>query len=192
VDSGQIPGYSYGTREVLKSPVSVEEFALLKRTVSFGEEDERYLRLAEEVLADQLEEILDEWFGPHPHLAYYFSGPDGKVNADYVAAARKRTRQWILDTCNRPYDEAWLNYAHEIGLRHHRTKKNQTDQVSSVPHVPLRYMIAFIYPTVAIRPFLARKGHNPVEVQKMHEAWVKSLVLQAALWSYPYAKEGEW
>lgn len=54
-------------------------------------------------------------------------------------------------------------------------------------------MIACIYPTIAvIRPFLARKGHNPIEIQKMHEARSKSVVLQVALWSYPYAKEGEW
>jgi hypothetical protein len=54
-------------------------------------------------------------------------------------------------------------------------------------------MIAFIYPTIAvIRSFLARKGHSPAEVEKMHEAWSKSVVLQAALWSYPYAKKGDW
>jgi hypothetical protein len=27
-------------------------------------------------------------------------------------------------------------------------------------------------------------------VEKMHQAWFKSVVLQVALWSQPYAKEG--
>jgi len=80
----------------------------------------------------------------------------------------------------------------EIALRHYRTKKNQTDGVSSVPMIPLRYMIAFIYPiTATIKDFLARKGHSAADVERMHQAWFKSIVLQATLWSYPYAKEGD-
>ena len=192
----QIPGYTYGTPAVAQAPVSEEDFELLKKTVLFTDEDERYLRMAAEVLADQVEEILDLWYnfvGSHPHLVYYFSGPDGQPLADYLEAVRKRFGQWILDTCTRPYDLDWLNYQYEIGLRHHRAKKNQTDGVSSVPHIPLRYLVAFIYPiTATIRPFLEKKGHSPEDVDKMHQAWFKSLVMQVALWSIPYAKEGDW
>lgn len=192
----RIPGYTYGTEEVSPSPLSDEDFELLKKAVMFTEEDERYLKMAGEVLSDQIEEILDLWYGwvgSHPHLVYYFSGPDGQPDVNYLQAVRKRFGQWILDTCNRPYDRDWLNYAHEIGLRHHRTKKNQTDQVHSVPHIPLRYLIAFIYPIGStIKGFLARKGHSQEDVEKMHQAWFKSVVLQVALWSQPYAKEGDW
>ena len=191
-----IHGYTYGTEQVAKSPVSLEDLALLKAATMFTDEDERYLRMAGEVLADQIDEILDLWYGwvgSHPHLVYYFSGPDGQPDPRYLQAVRARFGQWILDTCNRPHDQAYLDYAHEIGLRHHRTKKNQTDGVQSVPHIPLRYLIAFIYPIGStIKPFLARKGHSPEEVEKMHQAWFKAVVLQVALWSYPYAKEGDW
>lgn len=194
--SASIPGYTYGTAEVVTSPVSLEDFERLKKAVMFTEEDERYLKMAGEVLADQVEEILDLWYGfvgSHPHLLYYFTGSDGQPLGEYLAAVRARFGRWILDTCNRPYDRDWLNYQHEIGLRHHRTKKNLTDGVASVSHVPLRYLIAFIYPISAtIKPFLAKKGHNPDEVDKMFQAWFKSVVLQVALWSYPYANEGEW
>ncbi len=191
-----IPGYAYGDLHVARSPVSLEEFEKLKAAVMFTEEDERYLRMAGEVLADQVDEILDVWYGfvgSHPHLVYYFTGPDGQPDARYLAAVRERFGQWILDTCQRPYDQAWLDYQHEIGLRHHSSKKNQTDGVSSVPLVHHRYLVAFIYPISAtIKPFLAKKGHAPEEVDKMHQAWMKSVVLQVALWSYPYVKEGEW
>lgn len=191
-----IPGYAYGDPHVARSPVSLEEFEKLKAAVMFTEEDERYLRMAGEVLADQVDEILDLWYGfvgSHPHLVYYFTGPDGQPDARYLAAVRERFGQWILDTCQRPYDQAWLDYQHEIGLRHHSSKKNQTDGVSSVPLVHHRYLVAFIYPISAtIKPFLAKKGHAPEEVDKMHQAWMKSVVLQVALWSYPYVKEGEW
>ena len=185
-----IPGYTYGTSQVAPSPLTLEDLDNLKKAVLFTEEDERYLRMAGEVLADQVEDILDVWYGfvgSHPHLVYYFTDGKGNANAEYLAAVRKRFGQWILDTCNRPYDRNWLDYAHEIGLRHHRTKKNQTDGVNSVPVVSYRYMVAFIYPiTATIKPFLAKKGHSAEEVEKMHQAWFKSVVLQVALWSAPY------
>ncbi|MCL6434040.1 MAG: hypothetical protein K6T90_07445 [Leptolyngbyaceae cyanobacterium HOT.MB2.61] len=192
--TSSIPGYTYGTDAVAHSPISMEELELLKQTVLFSEEDEKALRMAGEVLQDQLEEILDLWYsfvGSHPHLVQYFSTPNKQPIEKYLAAVRQRFRQWILDTCNRPYDQAWLDYQQEIGLRHTYAKKNQTDQVSSVPHIGMRYMIAFIYPiTATIKSFLARKGHSAEEVEKMHQAWFKAVVLQDALWCYPYAKEG--
>jgi len=187
-----IPGYTYGTSQVAPSPLTLEDLDNLKKAVLFTEEDERYLRMAGEVLADQVEDILDVWYGfvgSHPHLVYYFTDGKGNANAEYLAAVRKRFGQWILDTCNRPYDRNWLDYAHEIGLRHHRTKKNKTDGVNSVPVVSYRYMVAFIYPiTATIKPFLAKKGHSAEEVEKMHQAWFKSVVLQVALWSAPYVR----
>lgn len=191
-----IPGYTYGTDQVARSPITVAEFEGLKQAVLFGPEDEKYLRMAGEVLADQIEDVLDLWYGfvgSHPHLVYYFTDGQGNANAEYLAAVRKRFGQWILDTCHRPYDQAWLDYQHEIGLRHHRSKKNQTDGVQSVPNVAHRYLVAFIYPiTATIKSFLAKKGHSPDEVEKMHQAWFKSVTMQVALWSAPYVKDGDW
>ncbi|RMG39113.1 MAG: protogloblin ApPgb [Planctomycetota bacterium] len=191
-----IPGYRFGDPSLKPSPVTPDEFELLKKTVLFTEEDERYLRMAGDVLEDQVEDVLDLWYGfvaSHPHLVQYFAGPDGQPIGEYLQAVRKRFAQWILDTCRRPYDQQWLNWQHEIALRHHRTKKNQTDGVQAAEHVPMRYLVAFIYPiTATIRSFLEKKGHSPEEVEKMHQAWFKSVVLQTALWCYPYAKEGDY
>jgi len=190
----KIPGYDMG--RVPRSPISWEDFELLKKTVMLSDEDIRYLRLACEVLKDQVEDILDLWYGwvgSNPHLIYYFSDSQGRPIKEYLERVRRRFGRWILDTVCREYDQAWLDYQYEIGLRHHRTKKNITDRVNSVPHIPLRYLIAFIYPiTATIKPFLSRKGHSSEDVEKMYNAWFKSIVLQIALWSYPYAKEGDW
>ena len=187
-----IPGYTYGTDEVARSPLTMNDFDLLKQSVLFGPEDERYLHIAGEVLVDQIEDVLDVWYGfvaSHPHLLYYFTDGQGHANSDYLAAVRKRFGQWILDTCNRPYDQEWLNYQQEIGLRHERAKKNKTDGVNSVPNINYRYLVAFIYPiTATIKPFLAKKGHIAEEVEKMHQAWFKAVVLSVALWSPTYAK----
>ncbi|MDR7415138.1 MAG: protoglobin domain-containing protein [Armatimonadota bacterium] len=191
-----IPGYTYGTAEAAQSPVSLEELRRLEQAVAWTEDDARYLRMAGDVLEDQIEEVLDLWYGfvgSTPHLVHYFSDPQGRPIASYLEAVRRRFGQWILDTCRRPRDRDWLNYQHEIALRHHRTKKNRTDGVASVDHIPLRYVIALVAPiALTIKPFLTRKGHPPEEVEKMHAAWVKAVVLQAALWSHPYAREGDW
>lgn len=185
-----IPGYDYGTAQVARSPLNMADFDLLKQAVMFGPDDERYLRLAGDVLADQIDDVLDLWYGfvgSHPHLVYYFSDGRGNADSNYLAAVRRRFGQWILDTCRRPYDQAWLDYAHEIGLRHHRSKKNQTDHAIAAPHIHFRYMVAFIYPiTATIKPFLAKKGHSAEEVEGMYQAWFKSVVMQVALWSAPY------
>lgn len=115
----QIPGYTYGSQQVAQSPLALDEFENLKKAVLFTAEDERYLRLAGEVLGDQIKDVLDLWYsfvGSHGHLVYYFSDGKGNALSDYLAAVRKRFGQWILDTCNRPYDQAWLDYQQEIGL----------------------------------------------------------------------------
>jgi Protoglobin len=189
-----IPGYTLGSDEVARSPLSSEEFELLKTSVLFGDEDVRFLRMARDVLADQVEDVLDVWYGfvaANPHLVHYFTRrADGRADEDYLARVRRRFGQWILDTTTADYDQAWLDYQYEIGLRHHREKKNRTDEVDAVEHIPLRYLIAFIYPiTATVRPFLQKKGHSDEDVEGMHDAWRKAVILQVALWSQPYAGE---
>jgi hypothetical protein len=193
---GEIAGYEFGTRSVVRSPLGIEDLDLLKQTVLFGEEDEEHLRMAGDVLEDQVEDVLDVWYGlvgDNPHLIGYFSGAEGQPDTEYLGRVRGRFGQWILDTCRRPYDQEWLDYQQEIALRHTRDKKNQTDGAYETPdHIGLRYMVAFIYPiTATIKPFLAKKGHSAEEVDKMHQAWFKSVVLQVTLWSYPYVKNGD-
>lgn len=191
LSSSSIEGYTYGATEVAQSPLTLQDLDLLKQTVLFSEADIAALHLASEVLADQLEDVLDLWYGfvgGHPFLAHYFSNAEGQLIPEYLGRVRQRFSQWILDTCNRNYDQDWLNYQQEIGLRH-LTKKNQTDRVASVALIPLRYLVAFIFPiTATIKPFLAKKGHSPEQVEQMYAAWFKSVVLQVTLWSYPYAQ----
>lgn len=187
----EIPGYTYGAAEAAKSPVSLADLELLKRTVNFTDEDQRYLRMAGEVLADQTEEVVKKWrsvIAANPHLARYSLTPQGEPDPHYSANSGLRFRQWILDTCFRRYDQDWLDYQQEIALRHTSMKKNQTDGVESAAYIPLRYVIAFTAViNDAVKPFLAAKGHSPDEVERMHRAWCKSVQLQIALWSEPYA-----
>jgi hypothetical protein len=189
-----IHGYTYGSAAVPRSPVTLEDFELMKKAALFGDEDVRYLRLSHEIVKDQTEQILDVWYGfvgSNPHLLASFTGKsDGKPLGDYLAAVRKRFGQWILDTARAEYDQKWLDYQHEIGLRHQRAKKNRTDGAVSMDIVPFRYLFPLVFPvTFTLKPFLAKKGHSAEDVDKMHAAWVKSCLLQVTLWSHPYVKD---
>ena len=191
-----IPGYTFGTSALARSPVTLGDFELMKKSILFDDEDVKYLRLSRGIVEDQVEAILDVWYGfvaSQPHLLASFTGSNnGKPLGDYLGAVRKRFGQWILDTADAEYDQRWLDYQHEIGLRHHRAKKNRTDGAASTAIVPFRDLFALIYPvTATLKPFLASKGHSTAVVEKMYAAWLKSCLLQMTLWTYPYIKEGD-
>lgn len=189
------PGCIYDTNPT-RSPVGMQELDELKAALLFGPTDEAALRQAGEVLEDQVEQVLDVWYGfvaSHPHLVAYFSDPDGKPINEYLDRVRGRFGQWILDTCRRPYDQAWLDYQEEIALRHTHEKKNATDNADAPNNIPLRYLIAFVYPiTATMRDFLAAKGHDADQVEAMYQAWFKAVTLHVALWARPYTRNEDW
>jgi len=190
----EISGYTYGAAEV--SPLGLQDLEKLKISVGWTEEDERYRHMAGEVLSDQTKPLVNHWrreiIGSIPNLIRHSRTPDGGPLPDYQAKSGLRFEQWVLDTCFRPYDQDWLNYQHEIALRHTSLKKNTTDGVDSTPYVPLRDIIAFVaVMNETIKPYLSSKGHTVEDVEKMHRAWTKSLQLQIALWAMPYTNS-EW
>ena len=194
--TNDIPGYTAGTKAVTTSPISLHDFARMQQSVLFGDDDIRALRQSHDVVKDQIDAILDVWYGfvgSQPHLLASFTHQDtGEPIGLYLAGVRRRFGQWILDTARADYDQAWLDYQHEIGLRHHRAKKNRTDGAPSTALVPFRDLFLLVVPvTTTLKPFLAARGHDAAEVDAMHAAWVKSCLLQVTLWSHPYVKDGD-
>jgi hypothetical protein len=191
----KIPGYTFGTGQVAKSPITMHDWEELQKSALFSEEDVFYLRFSEAVLADQVDDLLTAWRGiifDHPHLRAYYEDANHKADAEYAAAVRKRFGQWVLDTARAKYDQAWLDYQYEIGLRHHRSKKNQTDNGHTLGHIRARDLVAFCAALViTMKPYLAKKGHPPEVVDRMVDAWWKSMILQATLWMQPYIREGD-
>ena len=189
-------GYTYGTKQVSKSPFSLEDLKLLQQTLLFSDEDVQYLKMSHDILKDQTNDILDVWYGfvgGTPQLLYFFGNKTtGKPEAEYLAKVRERFAMWILQTAEANYNQDWLNYQYEIGLRHYSTKKNKTDKATAVPIVNYRYIPALTIPlTTTLKPFLAKKGASAADVDKMYNAWVKSVLLQSILWGQPYMKKGE-
>ncbi len=189
-------GYDYGTTRSAHSPLTLDDLKALEQTAGLTDDDRAALKQAGEVLHDQAEALVDSWraeIGKQHHLAKWFFGPDGKPDENYKAAVKKRFVQWVMDTCTRPHDQAWLDYQEEIGLRHTPAKKNQTEGAHTPDVVPLRYLYAFVpIVTLGTKPFLAKKGHSPEQVERMFRAWTKAVTLEITLWSRPYARDGLW
>ena len=110
----RIEGYTYGAKEVPESAVTMQELKDLKVTVGWTEDDERFLSLAGEVLADQTQDVVHYWrneiIAGIPNLARHSRSPEGEPLPDYLAKSNRRFERWILDTCSRPYNKAWVNY----------------------------------------------------------------------------------
>ncbi|MBC8164603.1 MAG: protogloblin ApPgb [Bryobacteraceae bacterium] len=186
-----IPGYSYGRAEVARSSISETHLAQLKISAGFTDQDERYLRLAGEILRNQTEQIVHHWrnqiIAGIPNLARHSRTAEGEPIPAYLEKSNARFRQWILDTCLRPWDQDWIDYQQEIALRHTSVRKNQVDGVRSSDHVPLRDVMAFIgVMNETMKDYLANHGSSSEEVEKMHSAWCKAMQVQLALWVGPY------
>ena len=65
----------------LQSPITMQEFEVMRQSAAFDEEDEQWLRVAGEVLADRAKALAGKWrdiIAAHPHLARYSQRPDGE------------------------------------------------------------------------------------------------------------------
>jgi hypothetical protein len=187
-----IPGYAYGAADLPPSTVSILELDQLKVSAGFTPEDGCYLKMAAEVLRDQTAQVVEHWrariIAGIPHLAAHSRSLEGTPLPDYLARSNRRFQQWIMDTCLKRYDEAWLDYQQEIAARHSSAKKNFTDRVRSTRYVPLRDIIAFVpVMNMTLEPYLAARGHASEDVARMHQAWCKSMQIQIALWTRFYA-----
>jgi len=123
--------------------------------VLFTEEDKQYLRMAGSILQKQTDAILDLWYnfvGSHPISFSILANLNSLIQPTWEQFVNASSNGFLTLATESMTRLGWT--INEIGLRHHLTKKNQTDQVQSVPMMPLRYLIAFIYPiTATIRTF---------------------------------------
>src|SRR5690625_2536912 len=184
-------GYTFDDESLAPSPVTQEDLQRLLTDVMWTDEDAAALARAGAILQPRVSDLLDVWdefIGSTDHLVRVFAGPDGEPSHAYLTAVRGRFEQWVIDLCTRPFDDQWLAYQEEIGLRHTSEKKNKTDQVDSPwTHVPMSDMLALIVPvTLTVREFLAAEQSDPAEVNAMHSAWFKAVTVTLVLWSRPY------
>ena len=102
MSAATVPGYRLHDPALPRSPLTLSDLDQLKISALFSADDVIALRKARGVIADQIEAILDVWYGfvgNTPHLLSYFVDPrTAQPNGEYLAAVRKRFGQWILDS----------------------------------------------------------------------------------------------
>jgi hypothetical protein len=192
----RIHGYDYGTDRAARSPLTMQDLDRLKAVVGLTDDDTEALHEAAAILADQADDMVTAYrarLGELPWMAPYSQHPDGTPNPEYGAASKPRFDRWIIDACTRPLDQDWLNYQHEIGLRHTSAKKTKTDDADSLDQIPMRYLLAFT--TVVIttaRDFLSATGAPQQQLDRMHAAFTKSIMLHVTVWTRAYVDDDSW
>lgn len=152
-------------------PISLQEFELLKETVLWTDEDESYMKMSAEILRDQVDNIVDVWtsfIAVYPHLTKNFSD---------LEATGEQIKKWIMTSAESHYDEKWLSQQF----------------ANSLPLQNFRFAPVLAYPlTATLKPFLVKKHTRSLEdVECMHQAWMKSVLLQLSIWSHRYVRDGE-
>lgn len=188
-----LPGYNYGAATLPGSPVTLNELRELCELIRFDDDDVRRLETIGDLLEPRIMTFMDrlmQWTGSValPTVA----DEDGNVDQAYLEAAHARFARGFLDTCRRKFNQTWLDYQHEVGLRHHRSKKNTTDDARAIPHIPFRWMVAFLEPTAeTMRAFL-----QPLlpagELVPLLASWRKAMLLQVVLYSRAYIAAEDW
>lgn len=193
--SRNIPGYGMGAPSVARAPITLAQLDEIKQVLAWSQEDVEALRQLGTIAGPKADEIVGAWYAfaaRTPAVLAAFSSDQGRVDEAYLAAVRARFVQWIHDTCDARHDQAWLDYQFEIGRRHHRVGKNRTDGADATSIVPFRYIIPLAAPIAStMREFIAREA-PAADVERMMDAWGKAVLLQLALWSHPFVRDGDW
>ncbi|HEX2544718.1 MAG TPA: protoglobin domain-containing protein [Ramlibacter sp.] len=173
--------------------MSDESFQGLKDTLFFGPEEIGWLRQVHAVLQEQVDDVLDTWYGSlacKPKRTPYLTRTTALPEAVYVQALRRRLATWMLDVTAAAYDRAWLDHQHHERLRHARDSAPVIPDAAAAHAAHLRSIVGLVLPlTVTLRPFLARNGHARTEIDCMEQAWFKAATLVAALWAQPLIPE---
>ena len=190
-----IPGYDYGTRKSAVSPVSQDDLVRLEQTAGWTAADAGVLMRHADAIRARAESMVDAWravIGSQSHLSHWFVKPDGTPDDEYKASIRRRFVRWVVDVAIRPHDREWLDYQHEIGLRHTPARKNKTDGAHTPPVVPFRYLLGFVPVVLPIRSFFTDAIQDETELKRLEEAWTRAVILHVTLWSRAYIAEDLW
>jgi hypothetical protein len=116
-------------------------------------DDVKHVRLSCEVLGDKFAPMLEAWFrflGSNPLVLFYFT--QKSYDRPDAPTVRKAFAQWIADGGNVEVERNGLG----------DTATQRTESADAVQSAILRYVLALLYPVTA--------------KQKLHQAWVKSVL----------------
>ncbi|MFO1423315.1 MAG: protoglobin domain-containing protein [Candidatus Competibacteraceae bacterium] len=171
---------------------AAEEVELLWRIGLFTSDDERVLRKLWRILKGQTDDYLDMVLGmvaAYPTLAAACQESLGS-SVDGSAVVRPLFREWLFETCLTPREPSWLKRLYSLCSDPSSERPMQT-LLAKLPG--FRYLIALSFPLVAtLRSLLVGVGLAHQDIERMQSALLKAILLQVALLSKFYVKEGIW
>ena len=181
------------TRDVAPSN---PDLARLNEAIWLTEDDEYALRDAAEILAGQADDMVTGWratLADQPWRAGYSRHPDGPRNPEQDAAAKPQFDRWIIDAYTRSVDQGWPDYQHGIGPRRTWAERSSADGVDSPDQVPQLRLLAFADTVIsAARDHLAAAGAAAGDVDRMHAAFTKWVMLQVTVLTQSFADTAMW
>ena len=189
-----IHGYTYGSPELERSPVSAEDLDLLEQTVLFGEEDARHLRRRARSCATRWRTCSTS--GTASSLRTRTSSTTSPAPTASRTAITSPASAGALASGS-------ATCASVPGIRIGSTTSTRSRAVTPArrrtgPTAPSRRPDPA---AVHGRLHLSDHGHGArlpgqggrptAEVDAMHQAWFKAVTLSVALWSQPYA-DADW
>lgn len=134
-----------------------------RKPVHSTRDDAKHVRLSCEVLGDRFEAMLEAWYrflGSNPLVLYYFT--QKSYDRPDPPAVRKAFARWIVDSENVESEPKEWDESHDTSLGHHSLATDRAESDDAVQSIILRYVLALLYPVTA--------------KQKLHQAWVKSVL----------------
>ena len=134
-----IPGYTYGSPALGRSPVSMADFQNMQKSVLFDEQDVQQLRASHEILKDQVDAVLDVWYGfvgANAHLLSSFTSKlDGRPIVIFNIGGRVLAMEDRCSHDDGPVGEGELNGYVVTCPRHGATFDVRTGKALSLPAV---------------------------------------------------------
>jgi len=147
LEQQKIPGYDFGTTRSRNSPITMAEWEELKKSALFSQEDVVYLRLSEDVLATQVDDLLKTWRGivfDHPHLRAYDEDPRPTRS---IPTMPRPSENVSANGCSTPRGPSTIRPGSTTSTRSGcgtiGRKKNKTDHGHTLGHIRARDLLAF-------------------------------------------------
>lgn len=170
-----------------------EEIGLLGRVGLFSPDDGRALRKVWRVLKDQTDDYLEMVLGmvaAYPALAAVLTrlrDESPAASAEGSTTVRHLFRRWLRETCLFPHEPAWLKQLYA------EFPPDRPAPSLSARLPGFRYLVALSFPlVVTARALLVAAGLASQEIERMQSALLKAILLQVALLSKLYVKDGLW
>ncbi|MDR4507525.1 MAG: protoglobin family protein [Candidatus Brocadiaceae bacterium] len=164
----------------------VKRFEYMAQCVGFTDKDTEAIKESKELIAANLEAILDHIYWEKligdPWLSQWFRDETGQISKDYVTVRRARQRRFLLKILECKWDEEFLNFVRWVGAVHVPIFGNED------LYIPVRLNLGLMgYLHQYFFNFFAEQlKDDPAKLQRITSAWTKLFWLVIDIYHIDY------